>query len=76
MFIVQPEANLQCRLLFDGPSHPQGLSRRSLVGGEVSPAKGTVPTTAMVTAAVADGASTSSSGLARVEEVEGLHEDM
>jgi hypothetical protein len=28
MFIVQPDTNLQCRLLFDGPFHPQGLSWR------------------------------------------------
>jgi hypothetical protein len=47
-----------------------------VVGGGVSPAKGAVPATAMVTAAVADGVSSSSSGSARVEEAEGLHEDM
>jgi hypothetical protein len=27
MFIMQPDANLQCRLLFDSLFHPQGLSR-------------------------------------------------
>jgi hypothetical protein len=32
MFIVQLEANLQCRLLFDGPFHPQGLSQRFRCG--------------------------------------------
>jgi hypothetical protein len=47
-----------------------------VVGGGVSPAKGAVPATAMVTAVVADGVSSSSSGSARVEEAEGLHEDM
>jgi hypothetical protein len=47
-----------------------------VVGGGVSLAKGAVPATAMVTAAVADGVSSSSSGSARVEEAEGLHEDM
>jgi hypothetical protein len=47
-----------------------------VVGGGVSPAKGAVPATAMVTAAVADGVFSSSSGSARVEEAEGLHEDM
>jgi hypothetical protein len=35
-----------------------------VVGGGVSPAKGTVPATTMVMAAVADGASSSSSGSA------------
>jgi hypothetical protein len=32
MFIVQPEANLKRRLLFDGLFHPQRLSRRSRCG--------------------------------------------
>jgi hypothetical protein len=47
-----------------------------VVEGGVSPAKGAVPATAMVMAAVADGASSSSSGSAREEEAEGLHEDI
>jgi hypothetical protein len=41
-----------------------------VVGGRVSPAKGAVPAAAMVTAAVADGASSPSSGSAREEVVE------
>jgi hypothetical protein len=48
----------------------------SVVGGGVSPANGAVSATAMVTAAVADGAAPSSSGSAREEEVEGLQEDI
>jgi hypothetical protein len=48
----------------------------SVVGGGVSPANGAVPATAMVTAAVADGATSSSSGSTREEEVEGLQEDI
>jgi hypothetical protein len=31
MFIVQLDANLQCRLLFDEPFHPQGLLRTSKI---------------------------------------------
>jgi hypothetical protein len=48
----------------------------SVVGGGVSPANGAVPATAMVTAAMADGAAPSSSGSAREEEAEGLQEDI
>jgi hypothetical protein len=49
----------------------------SVAGGGVSPANGTVPATAMVTAAVAYGAApSSSSGSAREEEAEGLQEDV
>jgi hypothetical protein len=48
----------------------------SVAGGGVSPANGAVPATAMVTAAVADGAVSSSSGSAREEEAEGLQEDI
>jgi hypothetical protein len=44
----------------------------SVAGSGVSPANGTVPATAMVTAAMADGAASSSSGPAREEEAEGL----
>jgi hypothetical protein len=44
----------------------------SVAGGGVSPASGVVPTTAMVTAAAADGAAPASSGLVLVEGVEGL----
>jgi CxxC motif-containing protein (DUF1111 family) len=47
----------------------------SVADGEVSPANGAVPATAMVTAAAADGAVSSSSGSAREEEAEGLQED-
>jgi hypothetical protein len=47
-----------------------------VAGGGVSPACGAVPATAMVTAAAADGAVSSSSGSAREEEAEGLHEDI
>jgi hypothetical protein len=48
----------------------------SVAGGGVSPANGAVPATAMVTAAVADGAASSSSGMVREEEAEGLQEDI
>jgi hypothetical protein len=48
----------------------------SVAGGGVSPADGAVPATAMVTAAAADGAVSSSSGSAREEEAEGLQEDI
>jgi hypothetical protein len=44
----------------------------STAGDEVSPAGGVVPATAMVTAAVADGAAPTSSGSVLGEEVEGL----
>jgi hypothetical protein len=47
----------------------------SVAGGGVSPANGAVPATAMVMAAAADGAISSSSGSAREEEAEGLQED-
>jgi hypothetical protein len=47
----------------------------SVAGGGVSPANGAVPATAMLTAAAADGAVSSSSGSAREEEAEGLQED-
>jgi hypothetical protein len=47
----------------------------SVAGGGVSPANGAVPATAMVTAAAADRAFSSSSGSARKEEAEGLQED-
>jgi hypothetical protein len=47
----------------------------SVAGDGVSPANGVVPATAMVTAAVGDGAVSSSSGSAREEEAEGLQED-
>jgi hypothetical protein len=46
-----------------------------VAGGGVSPAIGTVPASAMVTAAAADG-NVSSSGSAREEEAEGLEEDI
>jgi hypothetical protein len=48
----------------------------SVAGGGVSPANGAVPATAMVTAAVADGAAPSSSGSVREEEAEGLQENI
>jgi hypothetical protein len=47
-----------------------------VAGGGVSPANGTVPATAMVTAAAADGAVSCSSGSAWEEEAEGLQEDI
>jgi hypothetical protein len=47
----------------------------SVAGGGVSPANGAVPATAMVMAAAADGAISSSSGLAREEAAEGLQGD-
>jgi hypothetical protein len=47
-----------------------------VAGGGVSPANGAVPATAMVTAAAANGAVSSSSGSAREEEAEGLQEDI
>jgi hypothetical protein len=48
----------------------------SIAGGGVSPANGAVPATVMVTAAVADGAISSSWGLVREKEAEGLQEDI
>jgi hypothetical protein len=48
----------------------------SVAGGGVSLANGAIPATAMVTAAAADGAISSSSGSAREEEAEGLQEDI
>jgi hypothetical protein len=48
----------------------------SVAGDGVSPANGTVPAMAMVTAAAADGAVSSSSGSVREEEAEGLQEDI
>jgi hypothetical protein len=48
----------------------------SVAGGGVSPANGAVLATAMVTAAAADGAVSSSSGTVREEEAEGLQEDI
>jgi hypothetical protein len=69
---VQPDEILQCRLLFDGPFHPQGLRGISVAGGGVSPASGAVPATAMVTVVVADGAVPASPGSVLGEEVEGL----
>jgi hypothetical protein len=48
----------------------------SVAGGGVSPANGAVPATAMVMAAAADGAVSSSSGSAWEEEAEGLQEDI
>jgi hypothetical protein len=47
-----------------------------VAGGRVSLACGTVPTTAMVTAAAVAGLVLSSSGSARAEDVEGLQEDV
>jgi hypothetical protein len=47
----------------------------SVASGGVSPASGAVPTTATVTAAVADGVVSSSSGLVLEEEAEGLQVD-
>jgi hypothetical protein len=47
----------------------------SVAGGGVSPAGGVVPTTAMVTAMVADGAAPTSSGSVLGEEAEGLQMD-
>jgi hypothetical protein len=47
-----------------------------VAGGGVSPACGAIPATAMVTAAAADGAVSSSSASAREEEAEGLQEDI
>jgi hypothetical protein len=47
----------------------------SVAGGGVSPAGGVVPATAMVTAVVADGAASTSSGLILGKEVEGLQMD-
>jgi hypothetical protein len=47
-----------------------------VTGGGVSPACGVVPATAMVTAATAGGLVSSSSGPARVRDVEGLQEDV
>jgi hypothetical protein len=47
-----------------------------VAGGGVSPACGAVPDTAMVTAATADGAVSSSPGSAQEEEAEGLQEDI
>jgi hypothetical protein len=58
--------------LFNRTAH-RGVS---IAGDEVSPANGVVPATAMVTAAAADGAISSSSGSAREEEAEGLQEDI
>jgi hypothetical protein len=48
----------------------------AVAGGRASPANGTVSTTAMLTAAAADGVVSSFSGLAREEEPEGLQEDI
>jgi hypothetical protein len=48
----------------------------TVAGGGVSPVNGAVPTTAMVTAAAADGAVSSSSGSVWEEETEGLQEDI
>jgi hypothetical protein len=47
----------------------------SVAGGWVSPAGGAVPTMAMVTAVVADGAAPTSSGSVLGEEAEGLQVD-
>jgi hypothetical protein len=44
----------------------------SIAGGGISPAGGVVPVTAMVTAAAADGAVSTSSGSVLGEEVDGL----
>jgi hypothetical protein len=47
-----------------------------VAGGGVSPAGGAVPVTAMITAAVADGADPTSSGSVRGGEAEGLQMDI
>jgi hypothetical protein len=62
MFIVQPDATHSMDFFLMAFFTRTALCGVSIGGGGVSPASGAVPTTAMVTFVVADGAAPTSSG--------------